>query len=47
MPHIRHLYPGGNTSRGFYSYYDQVIRPEAATRIFILKRGARGWANPP
>lgn len=39
MPHIRHLYPGGNTSRGFYSYYDQVIRPEAATRIFILKGG--------
>lgn len=39
MPHIRHLYPGGNTSRGFYSYYDQVIRPQDATRIFILKGG--------
>lgn len=39
MPHIRHLYPGGNTSRGFYSYYDQVIHPEKATRIFVLKGG--------
>ena len=39
MPHIRHLYPGGNTSRGFYSYYDQLLPPQTATRIFILKGG--------
>lgn len=22
---IRHMFPGGNTSEGFYSYYDYVL----------------------
>lgn len=39
MPHIRHLYPGGNTSRGFYSYYAYTLQPETATRIYVLKGG--------
>ena len=30
--------PGGNTSLGFYSFYDNVIGPEAR-RVFILKGG--------
>lgn len=34
----RHLYPGGNTSVGFYSYYDHIIRPDA-TRIISIKGG--------
>ncbi|MFA4885055.1 MAG: PRK06851 family protein [Desulfotomaculaceae bacterium] len=32
------LFPGGNTSRGFYSFYDHIIEKDA-THIFILKGG--------
>lgn len=35
---VKHVFPGGNTSRGFVSYYDQIISPEA-TRIFVIKGG--------
>ncbi len=35
---IRHLFPGGNTSRGFFSYYNYII-PNDANRIFIMKGG--------
>lgn len=36
---VRHFFPGGNTSRGFFSYYDNIIRQEDADRIFIFKGG--------
>lgn len=36
---IRHMYPGGNTPLGFYSYYKYVIDNQQANRIFILKGG--------
>ncbi|MCG9966733.1 ATPase [Pelotomaculum terephthalicicum JT] len=32
------LFPGGNTSLGFYSFYDHIIEKDA-TRVFILKGG--------
>jgi molybdopterin-guanine dinucleotide biosynthesis protein len=35
---VRDLFPGGNTALGFFSYYDQIIGPDA-TRIFIIKGG--------
>ncbi len=35
---VRNLFPGGNTSLGFFSYYDNIIAPDA-TRIFIIKGG--------
>ena len=35
---LKKLFPGGNTSQGFYSYYDHIISPDA-TRIFIIKGG--------
>ncbi|MFP4697069.1 MAG: ATPase [Eubacteriales bacterium] len=35
---IRRMFPGGNTSRGFYSYYDYIIEKDA-NRIFVLKGG--------
>lgn len=35
----RHMFPGGNTSKGFFSYYDFVLPQEQAKRIFILKGG--------
>ena len=35
---IRHMFPGGNTPQGFFSYYDQVIAADAV-RIFLLKGG--------
>ncbi|MBP2654680.1 MAG: hypothetical protein H6Q73_2249 [Firmicutes bacterium] len=35
---VRHLFPGGNTPQGFFSYYNYII-PVDANRIFILKGG--------
>jgi len=35
---IRHLFPGGNTPQGFFSYYNYIISTDA-NRIFILKGG--------
>jgi hypothetical protein len=36
---IRHMYPGGNTPVGFFSYYPYIIDRTRARRIFILKGG--------
>ncbi len=36
---LKKLFPGGNTSQGFFSYYDHIIAPDAARRIFVLKGG--------
>lgn len=35
---VRKMFPGGNTSRGFYSYY-RYVPPENVNRVFILKGG--------
>jgi len=35
---LREFYPGGNTSYGFYSFYDFIIDKDA-TRIFCIKGG--------
>ncbi len=35
---LKKLFPGGNTSQGFYSFYDNIIEPDA-TRIFVIKGG--------
>ncbi|KXG77776.1 PRK06851 family protein [Thermotalea metallivorans] len=35
---IKRVFPGGNTAKGFFSYYDNIIGTEA-TRIFIIKGG--------
>ncbi len=35
---IKKVFPGGNTSKGFHSFYDQII-PVDAERIFVLKGG--------
>lgn len=36
---IRHMFPGGNTSQGFFSYYDNILTQDEATRIIIIKGG--------
>lgn len=36
---IRHMYPGGNTPGGFFSYYPYIIDLKTARRIFVLKGG--------
>lgn len=36
---IKHLFPGGNTSQGFFSYYSNIITPNEAEKIFIIKGG--------
>lgn len=36
---VRHLFPGGNTSLGFFSYYHHIITQETADRIFVIKGG--------
>ncbi|HYH02246.1 MAG TPA: PRK06851 family protein [Bacillota bacterium] len=35
---VKEVFPGGNTSVGFYSYYDYIISPDAC-RIMIIKGG--------
>ncbi len=36
---IREYFPGSNTPKGFYSYYDQILHSDEADRIIILKGG--------
>lgn len=36
---IRRVFPGSNTPRGFYSYYQHMLPQERAVRTFILKGG--------
>lgn len=35
---IRKVFPGGNTSRGFHSFYDHILQPDA-DKIFVVKGG--------
>ncbi|SHH46561.1 PRK06851 family protein [Tepidibacter thalassicus] len=35
---LKRVFPGGNTSEGFYSYYDYLIEHDA-NRIFVIKGG--------
>lgn len=39
MTEIRHLYPGGNTCYGFYSFYDYMVITSRVKRKVILKGG--------
>ncbi len=36
---IRRVFPGGNTYKGFHSFYDYIIESEKANRIFCMKGG--------
>ena len=36
---VRHMFPGGNTPKGFFSFYNYIMPQESARRIFILKGG--------
>ena len=36
---VRHMFPGGNTSKGFFSFFDYIIYQDRARRIFIFKGG--------
>lgn len=36
---IRHAYPGGNTCKGFHSFYDYILPQNEANRIIIIKGG--------
>lgn len=35
----RHLFPGGNTSKGFHSFYKYILSQEDANRILCMKGG--------
>lgn len=35
----RHLFPGGNTSKGFYSFYRYILSQEDSNRIICIKGG--------
>lgn len=35
----KHVFAGSNSSKGFYSYFDYIINPDDAKRIYILKGG--------
>lgn len=36
---VRHIYPGGNTPEGFFSYYEYILGQQEANRIICLKGG--------
>jgi len=36
---VRRVYPGGNTYKGFYSYYDYILDQQSAKRIIVIKGG--------
>ncbi len=36
---IKHVFPGGNTSQGFFSYYANIMTQEEANRFIIIKGG--------
>lgn len=38
-PYVRHIFPGGNTSLGFYSFYEYILEQDEAARIFVIKGG--------
>lgn len=38
LGHIKKVFPGGNTSQGFYSFYNYILGPDPQ-RLFILKGG--------
>ncbi|MGE5398414.1 MAG: hypothetical protein ACM3MK_12895 [Chitinophagales bacterium] len=38
MSNLRMMFPGGNTCKGFFSFYDYIVRPDAK-RVFVLKGG--------
>lgn len=35
----KHVFAGNNSSKGFWSYFESIIKPEEAKRILILKGG--------
>lgn len=35
----KHVFAGNNTSEGFFSYFDHLLKPEEAEHIYILKGG--------
>jgi len=36
---IKHVFPGGNTAEGFFSYYSHILGQEEAERIIVIKGG--------
>jgi len=36
---LKKVFPGSNTSKGFYSFYDYIIDQREASRIFVIKGG--------
>ncbi|KXZ40353.1 hypothetical protein SAMN05661008_00093 [Alkalithermobacter thermoalcaliphilus JW-YL-7 = DSM 7308] len=36
---VKKVFPGGNTSEGFFSFYDYMIDKDTANRIFVIKGG--------
>lgn len=35
----RHIFPGSNTPKGFFSYYDYILDQREANRIICIKGG--------
>ncbi|TWH83716.1 P-loop NTPase fold protein [Sedimentibacter saalensis] len=35
----KHFFAGNNTSQGFFSYFDYILKPDEARHIYILKGG--------
>jgi len=36
---VRHIYPGGNTPQGFFSYYNYILSQRNARKLYCIKGG--------
>ncbi len=39
MPKVSHLFPGGNTPKGFFSYYHEILDQTSVGRLAVIKGG--------
>lgn len=39
MQKVRHFFPGGNTSKGFVSFYDEILKKDSVGKLAIIKGG--------
>ena len=39
MQKVRHFFPNGNTSKGFVSFYNEILRKDSVGRLAVIKGG--------
>jgi hypothetical protein len=39
MQKVRHFFPGGNTSKGFVSFYNEILKKDSVGKLAVIKGG--------